>query len=118
MEVDPLAAAKQARGALLRAGAFLIANCFTFVVAAVHIDSHSRASWPLIATFGLVAALQFYYGARGIVIGLQAKGTNTRWVAPLVGVLAALVALGIGGIGLLMLVLKATGRGGHGWGGA
>jgi hypothetical protein len=116
--MDPLTAAKQARGALLRAGAFLIANCFAFVVAAVHIDSHSRASWPLIATFGFIAALQLYYSVAGIVVGLQAKGTSARWVAPVVGVLGALAAVGGGGMGLVLLVLKATGRGGHGWGGA
>ncbi len=103
MDMDPLAAAKQARGALLRAGAFLIANGFAFVVAAVHIDSHSRASWPLIATFGFIAALQLYYSVAGIVVGLQAKGTSTRWVAPVVGVLGALAAIGGGGMGLLVL---------------
>jgi hypothetical protein len=95
-----------------------MASCFAFVTAAVHIDSHSRATWPLIAAFGLVTGLQFYYSVIGIVTGAQAKGSRTRFVAPVLGVLGALTALAIGGMGLLMLVLKATGRGGHGWGGA
>ncbi len=115
--MDPLEASKQARRALLHAGAFFIASCFAFLVAAVHIDSHSRASWPLIATFGFIAALQLHHGVAAIVAGSQAKGTSMRWVAPVVGALAALVALGCGGMGLVMLVLKATGRGGHAWGG-